>query len=244
VTGHDAAPGDTGRPGAARVGFALARLVLAIAIVAAIVGQLTRSLGYWDARGDEDIPGDLVNFFSYFTMESNAAAAVTLAIGAVLLLRRRGPDPRWFAVLHLLVATYMVTTGIVYNLLLRSMPLDPGLAQPWSNEILHLVVPVYLLLDRLFAPGNRRLSFATVGVVGIYPIVWAVYTLGRAPLIMDQSTDRLGWYPYPFLDPRLADGGFGSVMTWVVVLLSMIAVIGFVLLVIARLRARFARRSA
>lgn len=243
---HRTAPGtaESTGPGAARTVFAAVRLVVAVAIVAAIVGQLTRSLGYWDARGDEDIPGDLVNFFSYFTMESNAAAAVTLAIGAVLLLRRRGPDPRWFAVLHLLVATYMVTTGIVYNLLLRSMPLDPGLAQPWSNEILHLIVPIYLLLDRLFAPGNRRLSFATVGVVVIYPIVWAIYTLGRAPFIVDQSTDTLGWYPYPFLDPRLADGGYQSVMTWVVVLLSMIAVIGFVLLVIARLRDRFGRRSA
>lgn len=229
---------DSASPGAARVAFAVVRLVVAVAIVAAIIGQLNRSLGYWAARGDTDIPGDLVNFFSYFTMESNSVAAVTLAIGAVLLLRRRGPDPRWFAVLHLLVATYMITTGVVYNLLLRSMPLDPGLAQPWSNEILHLIVPVYLLIDRLFAPGNRRLSFATVGVVVIYPIVWAVYTLVRAPLILDQSTDVMGWYPYPFLDPRLADAGYQSVSMWVVVLLTMIAVLGFVLLVVARLRAR------
>jgi hypothetical protein len=93
VTGHETAPGDTGRPGAARVGFAIARLVLAVAIVAAIVGQLTRSLGYWDARGDEDIPGDLVNFFSYFTMESNAAAAITLAIGSGPRRRRSRTAP-------------------------------------------------------------------------------------------------------------------------------------------------------
>lgn len=231
-----------GRAGAARVVFAVVRIVVAVAIVTAIVGQLSNSLAYWRGRGDTDIPGDVVNFFSFFTMESNSVAALTLAIGAVLLLRRRGPDPRWFAVLHLLVATYMVTTGIVYNAILRSMPLDPGLSQPWSNEILHLGVPIYLLLDRLFAPGNRRLSFKTVGIVIIYPIVWATYTLVRAPFIVDQSTGTLGWYPYPFLDPRLAETGYQSVFTWVVVLLSLIAVIGFVLLVVARLRDR-TRRS-
>jgi hypothetical protein len=231
-------------PGRARVTFAILRVLVAAAIVAAVVGQLTRSIAYWRARGDEDIPGDLVNFFSYFTMQSNSVAAVTLAVGAVLLLTRRGPDPRGFAVLHVAIATYMVTTGIVYNGILRSLPLDPGLSQPWSNEVLHLIVPVYMLLDRLFAPGHRPLSFRVVGVIVIYPIVWAVYTLVRAPFTLDQSTGRLGWYPYPFLDPTLDANGYASVSMWVAVLLTLIAVLGAALLAVARLRGRSGARAS
>jgi hypothetical protein len=221
-----------------RIIVAIVRAAVAVAIVAAIVGQLVTSITFWSARNPDVLGTTLGNFFSFFTIQSNLAAAVTLAIGAVVVLRERGEDPRWFAVLLTSVATYMVTTGIVYNVLLRGIELDPGLTQPWSNEVVHAIAPAYLLIDRLIAPGVRALPAKTIGVVVIFPLAWAAYTLLRAPLVTSPSSGTAGWYPYPFLDPRLSDNGYLSVAFYVVLIALVIAAVGLGVLWLSRRRAR------
>ena len=206
-----------------RIGFAVFRLVGAAAIAAAVVGQLLTSLAYWrDVDGIADPTIQVVNFFSFFTIESNLLAVVALVIGAVVLLAGRGPDPRWFAVLRLCAATYMVTTGVVYNLLLRGIELPQGSTLPWSNEILHVVGPLWLLIDWCFAPGRRPLAWRSVWVVIVFPVVWAGYTLIRGPLTHDAVLGRDYWYPYPFLNPNLAPAGYWSVALYIVLIAALI----------------------
>ena len=219
-----------------RILFAVVRAIVAVAITAAVAGQLATSLAFWTERGDEDIATDVVNFFSFFTVQSNIAAAVTLAIGAFLLLRRSGPDPRWLAVLLTCVATYMITTGIVYNLLLRGIELPQGSTLGWSNEILHAVGPLYLLVDRLFAPGTRPLPARTIGIAVIYPIVWGVYTLVRAPFTFDYVSGTTGWYPYPFLNPALSPSGYLSVAFYIVLIALVISAVAAGVLWLSRRR--------
>lgn len=221
-----------------RVLFAVIRGVVAVAIIAAVIGQLATSITFWTNRGDEDIAIDVVNFLSFFTIQSNVVAAVTLAIGAAILLRRRGPDPHGFAVLLTCVAVYMITTGIVYNVLLRGIELPQGSTLPWSNEILHAVGPAYLVIDRLVAPGNRPLPTKTIGIVVVYPLVWVAYTLVRAPFAFDYSTRTTGWYPYPFLDPRLSPNGYLSVAFSVLLIALVISALGLGVLWLSRLRTR------
>lgn len=224
-----------------RILFAAVRVVVALAIVTAIIGQLVTSITFWSSRDPGVLGTTLGNFFSFFTVQSNLAAAVTLAIGAVVLLQRGNEDPRWFAILMTSVATYMVTTGIVYNVLLRGIELDPGLTQPWSNEVVHAIAPAYLLLDRLFAPGVRPLPAKTIGVVVIFPLAWAAYTLLRAPFVTSPATGTAGWYPYPFLDPRLSDNGYLSVAFSVVLIALVIAAVGLGILWLSRRRDGAAR---
>ena len=96
--------------------FVAVRVLGAAGIIAAIVGQLTTSIGFWNESGVGDRIGNLfVNFFSFFTIDSNVGAVVVFAIGAVLLIRRAEPGPAWFGVLRAAVTSYMVVTGIVYN---------------------------------------------------------------------------------------------------------------------------------
>ena len=92
--------------------------------------------------------GLVLNFFSFFTIDSNVLGIVVLGIGAVLLLVRRGDDPGWFTALRAAAVTYLVTTGVVYNLLLRNIPLPQGTTVGWSNEVLHVVAPA-VPADRL-----------------------------------------------------------------------------------------------
>jgi len=116
----------------------------------------------------------------------------------------------------------MVTTGIVYNLLLRGLPTIPGGSLPWSNEVLHVAVPLLVLLDWLLAPDRRALGYGAVGRVVVFPLVWVAVTLARGPFTGNEVTGAATYYPYPFLDPATGGGGYGTVAVWVVVIAALI----------------------
>lgn len=163
--------------------FRLLRVVAVLAIGAAVVGQIITSLRYWADTGLTDTAFRLTNFFRFFTIES--VVVLTMAIGLTLLRRR----PEWFEVLRAAVTTYMVPTGIVYNMLLRDIELPQGATLAWSDEILHVWGPLYLLIGWLFAPGRLRLEWKHLLWVIGSPLVWAVYTLIRGPLTYDPVVD-------------------------------------------------------
>lgn len=211
------------------------RLGVALLTFAAVIAQLTRTVqNALSAETDwgGHIPTVAANFLSFFTIESNVLAAVVLSIGAIYSLtcgRGNTKEPRWLATLLACVSTYMIVTGIVYNLLLRNVELPQGVTVPWSNEVLHVVVPVFLLLDVLVAPGRRGLPWSTIFVIVIYPVAWVAYTLIRANLIVAPATGDHWWYPYPFLDPHLVPGGYAGVAGYVVgIAAAIIGVAAFV----------------
>nr|WP_206443977.1 Pr6Pr family membrane protein [Nocardioides sp. KC13] len=175
---------------------------MAALILAAIVAEFRNALRTVPAEGSSTATV-LVNFFSYFTIESNLFAVVALAAGAVWALTRTGPEPVWIAVLLAAATTFMTITGVVYNLLLRGIALA---TTPWANEVLHLIGPVFLIVDLLFAPPRRRLPWRTIAVVIAWPILWVVYTLLRGEHVVAPLTGEGWWYPYPFLNPHVQDG--------------------------------------
>lgn len=213
--------------------FLVLRLGAILVIGAAVVGQIVTSIAFWTAQGLTDIPFRLVNFFSFFTIESNVASVVVLTMAVGLTLLRR--DPRWISVLRAVVTTYMATTGIVYNLLLRGIELPQGSTLDWSNEILHVWGPLYLVVDWLFAPGRHRLGWKHIGTIVAFPIVWASYTLIRGPLTYDVVTDG-PWYPYPFLNPVTSANGYLSVAFYVILIAAVIGLVGAGVIRISRLR--------
>lgn len=192
------------------------RAAAAAVIVVAIVAQLQRTIENTLAAGG-DVGFVLVNFFSFFTIESNVLAVVSLAVGAVLVAAGRA-ETVGFTVFRLVAVTYMTVTLIVYNLLLRGIELPQGQTVPWSNEILHVVGPLLLIADWLFAPGRNRLEVNRVWAVVVFPIVWAVYTLIRGPIVE--------WYPYPFLNPGNSENGYLSVAFYVILIAAVMIGVG------------------
>ena len=87
---------------------------------------------------------------------------------------------------------------------------------PWSNEILHVWAPLFILLDVFFGPLRRRLPWRALWTIIAFPIVWGIYTLVRGPLVTDFRTGNPWWYPYPFLNPNLQPWGYGGVALYVV----------------------------
>jgi energy-converting hydrogenase Eha subunit B len=213
------------REAVVRILFIVLRLVVAIAGVAAIVTTFVNSSAQWAAAGYEDRTTLIVNFFSYFTIESNIVAAVTLLIGAFVLIRG-DRDPGWYGGVRAAAVTYMVITGLVYNLLLRGIPVtgaSEGAA--WTNEVLHVAVPIYLVVDWFFAPGRRRLEWRQLWYILIFPIVWSAYTLIRGPFVVDQVKEVQGWYPYPFLNPDTSANGYASVVFYVILIAMMFGLV-------------------
>jgi hypothetical protein len=172
-----------------------------------------------------------VNYFSYFTIESNLFAAVALISAGVWALTRRTQEPTWIAVLMAAATTFMAITGLVYNILLRG--LVPA-AHPWANEILHLIGPLFLIVDLLVATPRRRLPWRAVGIVIAFPIVWAAYTLIRGEFVVSPLTGDSWWYPYPFLNNHLH--GYGVVFAYVIGIAAAFTLVAWGVVAIGRRR--------
>jgi hypothetical protein len=133
--------------------------------------------------------GGLVDFFSYFTIESNILGVIVFCWGGVALLLGWRPVSD---ALRGAVVVYLAITGAVYALLLAGLP-GQGI-DPWVNTIVHQVMPIVVVLDWLITPPRTAPPWARVWAWLVFPLLYLAYTLLRGPFAH--------WYPYPFLDPR------------------------------------------
>jgi hypothetical protein len=147
---------------------------------------------------------DVVNFLSFFTIQSNVIGIVVLVI---LAMRPPGARPAWLESLRGAATVYLTVTFVVVIFLLNNV--DVGLQLVWVDIALHKLTPIVIVADWLLDPPTVRLSPRTALSWLIFPLVWLAYTMIRGPIA--------GWYPYPFLDP--ANGGYGTIAVTVVVIL-------------------------
>ena len=136
------------------------------------------------------------NYFSYFTELSNLFAAAILLYMASHMHRPRSATTE---LLRGAAVLYMLTTGIVYAVLLSGH----GVSLPWVNTIVHRVMPAVLVLDWICDPPSVAISMRQARWWLAFPVIYFVYTLARGPIVH--------WYPYEFLDPRLS-GGYPRVL--------------------------------
>lgn len=193
------------------------RIALALLVLASIATQI----------GDR-IVNDIFNpvtYFSTFTVQSNLMNVVVLTVGGWFALRHR-LDTELLTAVRVAVLSYAVITGIVYAALLRGIPSEGYLGPEWANEVLHVVVPIFIVVDWLVAPGRAPLAWRRLLLVISYPLAWLAYTIVRGLIT--------GAYPYPFLDPAGA-GGWPSVLAYIVGIAAFILVIGSVGILTSRL---------
>ncbi|WP_448002940.1 Pr6Pr family membrane protein [Agromyces bauzanensis] len=202
-----------------RRAFGVLRVLAAAAIFVAIAGQFAQS---WSMVPDQAF--FLVNFFSFFTILSNAVSSIVLLVGAWIAFTRPG-DPVVFNLVRACAVTYMATTFVVYNLLLREISLDQATTVPWSNEILHVWAPLYLVVDWVLAPGRRHVEWRRIWTIAIFPLAWVAYSMIRGAIT--------GWYPYPFLNPA-QEAGYGGVAVYVIAIASFILLVGAGIIALSR----------
>ena len=183
------------------------RIAAGLLVLAAVVTQITDQLA-----NDAFVPQE---YFAYFTIESSLMNVVTLVVAGVYALRHSF-DTALLTSVRMAIVTYAVVTGCVYNVLLRNIP-DTGFQGiGWPNDVLHVIIPIYIAVDWLVSPGRARLGWSAIWVAVSYPLAWVAFTLIRGI--------ATGWFPYPFLRPE-GPGGWASVVMYVVGIATFIVVL-------------------
>ncbi len=204
----------------------VSRGVLALVVLVSVVYQITDRLTH-----NVFHPGE---YFAYFTIQTSLMDVVVLGVGAWLAFTTPR-DTRLFTIVRVCIVGFAVVTCVVYNLLLRDLPPEPGYVWPvWPNEVLHVWAPILLVLDWLFAPGRVNLRLRASFWVLIYPLAWVAFSLVRGVLT--------GWWPYPFLDPTGPAGWLG-VVEYIVGIAAFFLLSSFVFVAIARLWERSRTRQ-
>lgn len=147
-----------------------------------------------------------VNFFSFFTVQTNILVSATLLLSAILLALGKGSKLDTF---RSAVTVYILVVGIGFAALLANIEGIALTAVPWDNTVLHYIIPVAMLGDLLLDRPTKKLAFRRSLKWLLYPLIYVIYSLTRGAMT--------GWYPYPFLDP--ATKGYEGIAVVVVGLL-------------------------
>lgn len=140
-----------------------------------------------------------VNFFSYFTVESNIIICVAFFLAAWAFA---GGEREKYSEFRRAATVYILIVGLGFSLLLAGLENTEFTAVPWDNLVLHYIVPAAALLDLLLDRPKQKTAFSRSLVWLLFPVLYAVYSLIRGAIT--------GWYPYPFLNP--GNKGWGVVI--------------------------------
>lgn len=138
----------------------------------------------------------VVQYFSYYTILTNLMIAW---VTTILFIRREGTSKRQKLLTAILV--YIMTVGLTYNTILRSLWKPQGL-QLLADNLLHSIIPVLYLIFWIFFVRKQSLQWKDIFPWLIYPLVYLVYVLIRGAYF--------GVYPYPFVD--VVQLGYARVM--------------------------------
>jgi len=168
-----------------RATFGALRLLMASACLMALVSRFL-----WGLGSATFTPG---NFFAYLTIQSSILFLVVTVIAAVVALRGQD-DAAWLDLVRVTVLSLTLSCGIIFALIIeqsgeRGFRIDV----PWSDVVLHFVLPVVAVLDWIIGPGRGTSPWRSIAIVLVFMVGWGLVTLARGPIV--------GWYPYFFLDP-------------------------------------------
>ncbi len=176
-------------PRVARVWFGSIAVIVAVSLII----QLTLIFasdqnGHYGTDGpDLTVAAKLVRFLSYFTIQSSIFVLFT-SIALAVNVHRDGPVWR---VMRLDAMLGIVLAGLVYETILAPLVHLTGWALAATIGF-HYVAPWSILLGWLIFGPRARMSWATVGLAFIWPILWLTYTFVHGAIT--------SWSPYPFLD--------------------------------------------
>ena len=183
-----------------RTAAALWHAATAVVAVFAVAAQLYLvvadvNIGFDDQP--EPLDRRLVEFFSYFTIQSN----VLVGIATGMLALNPGRDGALWRVARVASMFGITVTIVIYHVVRSPLAAFDGLAAV-SNVALHCVVPILAIIGWLAFGPRDRIGCKTLLLSAIWPVAYLLYTLIHGAIT--------GFYPYPFVNvDRL---GLGAVL--------------------------------
>lgn len=126
------------------------------------------------------------NHFSFFTILTNLLVAVYFI--NMLFTFSKTMQHKQFSTAVLL---YILTVGIVFNLLLRKLYHPSGI-EGVNNNLLHVFIPLLMAVYWVFFIRKQRIPYASIGTWLIYPVLYSAYVQIKGHFNH--------FYQYPFFD--------------------------------------------
>lgn len=197
-----------------------ARLLVAAKVIAAFLGFSALVTEIATLVAEHRFNAD--DFFSYFTVEANTLAVISLVLGS--FATATGLTGRGLDYFRGAVTLYMTTTILIFIVLLSGYPSSELTAVPWDNTVLHYLMPIFIIIDWLINPPRRAVPYRSAVLWLAFPLAYLGYSLIRGHFVH--------WYPYPFMDPSYR-GYLGLVITAVVIAV-ILAVITWIVAAVPR----------
>lgn len=147
---------------------------------------------YWHARLRPWQPGTpigrIIFYYSFFTVLSN----LMLAISCLFLTFKPNCNRYSFNVIRLNGLIGVIITAIIYNSILRGIHQPPNSLLRFTNESLHVVIPLLGILSWLIWGPFRRINAKVVIGSILSMIAYAIYIFVRGYFTHQ--------YPYPFIN--------------------------------------------
>ncbi len=160
-------------------------------------------------------PGEGLPSIAYFTIQSNIL--VVLALVYFIL----NPVPgRFRAILRGSVLLCIMATGLIFHIIL--VPAIPELTADglaFRHHITHTIAPLGFFLDWLLFDRGGHLHYSDVRYWPIYPVFYWFVSVVQGSFS--------GMYPYFFFDVQAI--GLGATILWLLGLIAIFSVIGFIL---------------
>lgn len=136
------------------------------------------------------VPGTLLRFFAFFTIDTNIIVAVCFTF---IFLGNKTSLGRFFSKASTVTAitVYITIVGIVYNVILRS-EWDPQGMQKIVDELLHSFIPALFIIFWLIFVPIEQLKWKNAFPWLIYPLLYIAYAIIHGAITK--------FYPYPFVD--------------------------------------------
>ncbi len=156
------------------------------------------------------------NFFSYFTVEANTLAVLSLVLGAFAAATgMTGVAGQVLNFYRGAVALYMTTVILIFIVLLSGYPSSDLTAVAWDNTVLHYIMPIVIIVDWLLPRASRRVAYRSAISWLAFPMAYLAYSLIRGHFVH--------WYPYPFMNPH-HNGYLALVITSLVIAVVLAAI--------------------
>lgn len=184
----------------------------AIALIAAValVAQLVLVI-------DKD--ASVLNFFSYFTIQSN----ILVLIAAALIALDPDRDGTAFGILRMAGLVGITITGIIFSTVLAGKVELEGVAW-WADKAFHYLVPAMAVTGFIFMKPRTRLEKSSLWFLA-WALAWLAYTLIRAEVSEPAYTiadGKLANVPYGFLDLEEHGGGAVTIACAGVMVLALV----------------------
>ncbi|MGJ8591147.1 MAG: Pr6Pr family membrane protein [Aquaticitalea sp.] len=174
---------------------------------------------------EEEVFETIVRFFSYFTILTNILVALyfTNQIFNLKGFKFLKNDSALTA-----ITTFILIVGLVYQVVLRWIWQPTGF-QMVVDELLHSVIPVYMLLYWFFYVNASNLKPRNLFAWLLYPILYFIIIIIRGRFS--------GFYPYPFID--VSSLGYLKVF----INFIMLSLVALILMGLLYILARFFKRQ-